>query len=120
MGNYGNQSDSTSIKLKSLGIKDLFDEKIISMFLSFITNNSSSELLASNQSIESIENYIDINSSKWIYHSIMKNNPETRYLVFLQHFLDRNPKLKEEIYSLLSTETLFFMKEVEKYFGLGC
>ena len=115
-----NTSDPVSVKLKGLSIRDLFDNKIILMFLSFITNNKSTEFPVTDQSFESIENYIDRNSSKWIYHSIIKNNPETRYLVLLQHFLDRNPKLKEEIHSVLSSETKFYMKEVEKNFGLGC
>ncbi|OLS27918.1 MAG: hypothetical protein HeimC2_09460 [Candidatus Heimdallarchaeota archaeon LC_2] len=120
MQNYEDKSDLISNSLKTLSIRDLFDSKIILMFDNFVTKNKNSGFIASDQSIENIENYIDTNSSKWIYHSIIKNNPETRYLVLLQHFLDRNPNLKEEIHNLLSSETKFFMKEVEKFFGLGC
>ncbi len=118
--NPDNDLGSVSPKLDSLSIRDLFNDKVILKFLAFITNDDTSGLVMDNTSIEKIENYIDNNSSKWIYRTIIQNSPETRYLVLLQHYLDRNPNQKEDIYSLLSSETRLFMKQVEKFFGLGC
>lgn len=117
---WGDDLGFVSRKLDSLSMRDLYDDKVLLKFLAFISNTDISDLTIDNTSIEKIERYIDKNSSKWIYRTIIQNNPETRYLVLLQHYLDRNPNHKESVYSLLSSETKVFMNQVEKFFGLGC
>ncbi len=98
----------------------LFPVSVIKMFYEFIKKSGIYDDDYSPSTIKEIERYIDINSPKWIYSAILKSNPDSRYIVFLMHYFDRNPRMQMTINSKLSESTLRQIEELKKSFKLGC
>lgn len=101
-------------------IDALFPESVIIRFYEFVKKTKVTDIEYHSSMTKEIERYIDLNSPRWIYSPILRSNPDSRYIVFLMHYFDRNPGMQMTINSKLSASTLRQIEELKKSFKLGC
>lgn len=110
----------TDLTASSLTIDTLFPQSVIINFYQFIKKTQLTDVEYNPLMINAIDQYIDINSPRWIYNPILRNNPDSRYIVFLMHYFDRNPGMQITINSKLSESTLKQIEIMKRFFKLGC
>ncbi|MCE7734027.1 MAG: hypothetical protein GPJ54_04055 [Candidatus Heimdallarchaeota archaeon] len=101
-------------------IDTIFPASVIVRFYEFIKKSVTTDVEFNPSMIKEIDQYIDLNSPRWIYSPILRSNPDSRYIVFLMHYFDRNPGMQMIINSELSDSTLKQIEEMKKSFKLGC
>ena len=110
----------SNLTKRSIAIDTLFPESVIVSFYQFVKNTITSNVEYNPSMIKEIDQYIDKNSSRWIYDPILRSNPNSRYVVFLMHYFDRNPAMQMTINSKLSESIITKIEEMKKSFKLGC
>lgn len=104
--------------LRNKNIDEIFDDDLIDKLYSHFTQDTNTKDLGGK--VAFLNKYVNENYSNWIYRGIIDLHVETKYLVFLIYFLDRNPLLEREIINNLPEQINVLINETKKYFSLGC